>query len=217
MSTANSQKLALYVRSLSDFTIYESIDGQYNHIGATVADAVLQANNKYEVNVKPRVLRILAAFPEQRTTNEILKVLESIQPTQFLNWNGVDRAERFHRILLLLANEGINNEEEFRSWLLQQTNLKKLRGIDGIGPKTVDYFKILVGISTSAIDRHLLNFLQLAGLVSLTYMSAQNIINEAADILSIDKAKFDHSIWQYMSKKNRKQEIRKCKYSLNQE
>lgn len=210
MSAAKSQKLVSYVRSLSDFIIYESIDGKYNHIGAAVADAILQANNDYEKNVRPRILRILTNFPEHRTTNEVLKILESIKPIQFLNWNGIDRADRFHGVLTLLAKENVNNEGEFRVWLLNEANLKKLRGIYGIGPKTVDYFKILVGISTSAIDRHLLEFLHLAGLESQTYLNAQNIINEAADILSIDRAKFDHSIWQYMRKRNNTRKIKNC-------
>jgi hypothetical protein len=47
--------------------------------------------------------------------------------------------------------------------------LQKLLSIKGIGPKTVDYFKILVGVSTAAIDRHLLNFLKLAGLTPAGY------------------------------------------------
>ena len=64
----------------------------------------------------------------------------------------------------------------------------------------MDHFKIMVGVSTSAIDRHLLNFLGLAGLVSSDYLQAQAIINAAADLLSIDRACFDHSIWQFMSK-----------------
>jgi thermostable 8-oxoguanine DNA glycosylase len=77
----------------------------------------------------------------------------------------------------------------------------KLRSVKGIGPKTIDYFKILVGVSTSAIDRHLLNFLALAGLLPCGYREAQTVINAAADILSIDRAYFDHSIWQFMSKR----------------
>ncbi len=77
----------------------------------------------------------------------------------------------------------------------------KLGSIKGVGPKTIDYFKILVGVSTTAIDRHLLNFLGLAGLAPYGYLDAQTIINAAADILSVDRAYFDHSIWQFMSKR----------------
>ena len=201
MTLSDPEKLAHYVQSLSGFEFYKTIDGNYDHIGATVADAVLQANNKYATHVKPRVNRILAQYPEARTTSSVLRLLESITATEFLDWRGEDRAERFRQVLELFAAERIEGEVDLREWLSQDSNLLKLRSIKGIGPKTIDYFKILVGVSTSAIDRHLLNFLGFAGLVPCGYLDAQAIINATADILSVDRAYFDHSIWQYMSKR----------------
>jgi hypothetical protein len=59
MALSDPEKLAHYVKSLPDFEFYQTIDGNYDHIGATVADAILQANNKYSTHVKPRVNRIL--------------------------------------------------------------------------------------------------------------------------------------------------------------
>lgn len=198
---SDPEKLAQYVRSLPEFVIYETIGGNYNHIGATVADAVLQANNRYATHVKPRVNRILATYPEARTTTSVLRLLEEISATEFLSWHGEDRAERFSRVLGLFASEDIETEADLRDWLFDNTNLPKLRSIKGIGPKTVDYFKILVGVSTSAIDRHLLNFLGLAGLIPCGYSEAQAVINATANILSVDRAYFDHSIWQFMSRR----------------
>lgn len=200
MTLSEAEKLAHFVQSLPGFDIYKTIDGNYDHIGATVADAVLQANNKYATNVKPRVNRILELYPKARTTSSVLRLIESMSATEFLNWRGIDRAERFRLILILFSTESIEIESDLKEWLSQDSNLLKLRAIKGIGPKTVDYFKILVGVSTSAIDRHLLNFLGLAGLTPCDYLDAQNIINATADILSVDRAYFDHSIWQFMSK-----------------
>ena len=200
MALSDPEKLARYVRSLPGFVFYETIDGNYDHMGATVADAVLQANNKYSTHVKPRVNRILAKYPNARTTSSALRLLESTSATEFLDWRGEDRAERFSRVLALFAAEGIEVEADLREWLSQEPNLPKLRSIKGIGPKTVDYFKILVGVSTSAIDRHLLNFLALAGLAPSGYLDTQSVINATADVLKVDRAYFDHSIWQFMSK-----------------
>lgn len=183
--------------------MYKDIDGNYNHIGATVADAVLQANLRYKTHVKPRVNRILSRYPEARTTTSVLQLLASIPATEFLSWRGEDRAQRFSRVLDLFASEKIETESDLREWLSHKVSLQKLLSINGIGPKTVDYFKILVGESTSAIDRHLLNFLALAGLRLSDYRRAQAVINTAADMLSIDRAHFDHSIWQFMSKRAR--------------
>ena len=201
MTLSDPEKLVQYVRSLPGFIIYETIDGDYDHIGATVADAVLQANMRYSTHVKPRVDRILAKYPETRTTSSVLHLSTSIPATEFLSWRGEDRAERFSRILHLFKSEGIETEADLRDWLSHSANLLKLRSVKGIGPKTVDYFKILVGVSTSAIDRHLFNFLGLAGLAPADYNDAQEVINAAADILAIDRAFFDHSIWQFMSKR----------------
>jgi endonuclease III len=198
---SDAEKLANYVKLLPHFKHYTFIDCNYGHIGATVADAILQANNKYSTNVKPRVRRILSMYPEKRTTSDVLSLLETISATDFLDWRGADLVERFQQVLELFQRESIEKEEDLRSWLKKDSNLSKLQAINGIGPKTVDYFKILVGILTSAIDRHLFNFLELAGLKTSNYLKAQSIINEAADILSIDRANFDHSIWQFMSKK----------------
>jgi len=210
MTMSDSEKLARYVRSLPEFVIYTTIDGNYDHIGATVADAVLQANNRYATNVKPRVNRILATYPKAKTTTAVLRLLEGISAIEFLSWRGEDRAERFRRVLSLFASENIESEADLRAWLLDNANLLKLRSIKGIGPKTVDYFKILVGISTSAIDRHLLNFLTLADLTPCGYIEAQAVINAAADILSVDRAYFDHSIWQFMSRRAAHSGVSEC-------
>ena len=201
VTMSDAEKVAEYVRSLPEFVIYTTIDGNYNHLGATVADAILQANNNYARNVKPRINRILATYPETRTTTSVLSLVRDIGAMEFLFWRGKDRAERFCRVLELFASEDLESEADLRTWLLDNANLEKLRSIKGIGPKTIDYFKILVGESTSAVDRHLLNFLGLVGLAPSGYDQAQAIINSAADILSVDRACFDHSIWQFMSKR----------------
>ena len=207
MTESDAKNLAQYVSSLPDFVFYEAIDGNYNHIGATIADAVLQANNNYTNNVKPRVKRILDTYPEAKTTTAVFHLLKEISTVDFLSWKGEDRAERFLNVLSLFASENIDTEAELKSWLSDDNNLPKFRAINGIGPKTVDYFKILVGISASAIDRHLINFLKMAGLTPSNYNDTQAIINSAADILSIDYSYFDHSIWQYMSRRAAKSTV----------
>lgn len=201
MTSSAAEQLAQYVRSMPGFVFYEAIDGNYNHIGATVADAILQANNNYKTNVKPRVNRILNQYPNSRTTSSVRNLLQSLPVTQLLNWRGADRAARFSQVLDLFAAESIETEADLREWLLRESNVPKLSSIKGIGPKTIDYFKMLVGVSTSAIDRHLLNFLWLAGLSPCGYSDAQSIINATADMLRVDRAYFDHSIWRYMSRR----------------
>ena len=203
MSEEYAQQLVAYVASLGDFEIYTTIDGAYNHIGATVADAVLQANNRYTTHVKPRIASILTRFPDARTTSSALQFVRSESAIEYLSWKGQDRATRFVRILELFASEGVENEAELRTWLEDPATNGKLREVNGVGPKTADYFKILVGMAESAIDRHLSGFLTLAGIPPAAYRQEQTTINAAADLLRIDRAMFDHSIWQYMSQRSR--------------
>ena len=157
--------------------------------------------------MKPRIDRIRAQYPDARTTSSVLLLLKSIPATEFLNWNEKDhserfsRTQRFRRVLDLFATERIEVEADLKIWLSQESNLLKLRFIKGIGPKTIDYFKILVGIAGSAIDMHLLNFLKLAGLTPRGYRDAQVIINATADRFSVNQSLFDHSIWQFMRKR----------------
>jgi hypothetical protein len=47
-----------------------------------------------------------------------------------------------------------------------------------VGPKTADYLKILVGLPVAAMDRHLLGFLELAGLGKLSYPAGQNVVHK---------------------------------------
>lgn len=71
--------------------------------------------------------------------------------------------------------------------------------------KTANYFKIMVGISESAPDRHLFNFLNKAGVgVNDNFDDAQQIINRAADLMGVNRDHLDHSIWKYESDKNKK-------------
>lgn len=208
--TAFAKQLAAYARDTPGFVFYTQIDGDYRHIGATVADAILQANNNYKTNVKPRVLRVLERYPEVTTTSSLHALLNNTSVAEFLNWRGADRAERFLQVLALFAAERVETQDDLKAWLLRDDNLPKLRAIKGIGPKTIDYFKILVGISTSAIDRHLLGFLELAGIAGCSYAEAQSIINATADLLDQSRACFDHSIWQYMSQRAAAPRVSHC-------
>lgn len=193
--------LAAFVGGLTDFEIYATIDGDYDHIGATVADAILQANRRYVSFVTPRVRRLLERFPSHRTTTAALEVLRTTSTADFLRLNDPARAARVEAVLELLMHERVDTEAELREWLLHGDGVTKLRAIPGIGPKTADYCKILVGIPESAIDRHLFGFLAMAGLEHVGYEEAQVIINATADLLAVGRAYFDHSIWQYMSRR----------------
>jgi endonuclease III-like uncharacterized protein len=195
-------KLINFISGLKGFVIVTDIDGDYQHIGATIADAVLQANMKYETHVRPRITRIRAMFPDAKTISGLKKILSNITASDFLDWRGLDRANRFQEIVDLFDSESIETEANLKDWLMKESNASKLLKLKGIGPKTIDYFKILTGIQTCAIDRKLLDFLKQAGLEIKSYDEAKEIINSAADNMGVKRAYFDHSIWEYIGKES---------------
>lgn len=203
-TTDKASKLVEFIRGLSDFSIVTEIDGNYQHLGATIADAVLQANMRYETHVRPRIDRIRRLFPTAATMSGLRSALAERTTIGFLDWRGTDRAKRFNDIIALLSAEGIETEDDLGQWLMNEENLFKLATIKGVGPKTIDYFKILTGAQTAAIDRRLLDFLSQGSIQVSNYDEAKEVINLAADLMGVRRAYFDHSIWEYIGKKGLK-------------
>lgn len=206
-----AKKLNDYVNALSDFNIYIT-DDDYNHLGLTLADAILQANRNYEIHVEPRIKRIQKLYPEAYNLEGLKKVIKNISVNEFLKLRGKVRVKRFMDLLNLCSEENIRTESDLYDWLHDPNNLNKLRNIKGIGPKTVDYLKILVSFETNAVDRHLLKFIENAQIKISGYDEAHRIINTTADLLNVKRSDFDHSIWKYMTekKKNYKKKLN-CK------
>lgn len=206
--TQKAQKLVAYVKSLKDFKISDKIDGNYNHIGATLTDTVLQAGLKYDTVVKPKVLSILK-HPEATTIKGILALTKAgnNEFKEIINWKNDKKPNLIITLAKFLNKQGVNTEEELKKWLKNPDNQIRLRAIKGIGPKTVDYIQILVGIKTCAVDRHVYKFIKNAGISleknneEMKYTEAQLIMKNAAEILGIDESIFDHSVWSYLANK----------------
>jgi hypothetical protein len=193
--------LAEYIRANPKFEIASSIDGNYGHMGATLTDAVLQAGVKYETVVRPRVRRLLAEFPEARTTSAFADLLRSAGAEQLLMWKGKRKVVTLNALITLLLSDRVETEDDFRAWINMPGNLNRLRQINGIKDKTAHYLEILLGIQSVAVDRHLFAFLAEAGLHTRDYSEAHMLIREAAESLGIRPSYLDHSIWRYMSER----------------
>lgn len=201
------QRLADFIRSLADFRVYEphEID-TYDHIGAAIADAVLQAQRDYYSVVEPRTERILKRWPEAKTVSAVFECLKSVSPSEFLDWSDnpsssnylAHRVRRFVEILTLLRQCGVESIADLAGWLTVEDHSARLSAIYGVGPKTTEYIKILVGLQTSAPDTRLREFLAQAEIPSAGDTIDREVISRTADFLSIPRSCFDHSIWQYV-------------------
>jgi hypothetical protein len=207
-------RLTEFVSGLCDFEMVEDLALPYRHMGATITDAVLQAGLRYETTVWPRVQHAMS-IPEAATTSGFLAVLRERGGEAVVRWTHEEKLGRMYAVSELFIAEGIETEEDLRVWLCAGTsdpawtaqceaNAARLLAVRGIGPKTIDYFKILCGEQdTAAIDMHLTAFLERAGVRVTSYEQAREVIREAAAELGVPAAQLDHSIWTYMSKAGR--------------
>jgi hypothetical protein len=79
-------KLAAFVRSLDDFQILQ-VEEPYNHMGATITDAMLQAGVRYDTVVRPRVHKLIKQYPEGKTTSGFLQLLNKVGSNALLDWS----------------------------------------------------------------------------------------------------------------------------------
>jgi hypothetical protein len=59
-------------------------------------------------------------------------------------------------------------------------------------------------METVAVDTRLEEYVALAGIVTKDKETTRKIMSRAADLLSIPRSCFDHSIWQYIGAHNKK-------------
>lgn len=204
-----ARRLRDYIRSLADF-VYREVDEPYNHIGATIADAVLQPQREYNSFVTPKTDRILAKWPNVKTVTQLVELLESVRACDFLDWNDKEgsqswlahRVQRFCNLVYLFKSEGIETEGDLKAWLSNDSNLSKLYAVWGVGQKTVNYLGILVNLPWVAIDSRLSSFLRAAEISfdPNDFSAQRDIVCRAADLLEVDRRVLDHSIWRYMDK-----------------
>ncbi len=194
-----SKILKNFIENLNDFKIVTEIDGDYQNMGAIIIDGILQSGINYKTVVKPRILNYLKDHSNKKTTPEFKTLIETVPVSQLIKWKESAKTKRIILLTNFLFDKHINTQEDFKKWLSFQENIIELKTLSGIEDKTADYFKILTGHSTNAIDRHLLNFLEKAGITTNDYKEAQMIISQTAKILGVNESYLDHSIWKYMS------------------
>lgn len=177
----------------------------YHHMGAVLADSVLQAGLNYAKVVKPRIASILRTFPHATTVNILIEVIEMEGSPKFLQWEHREKVSRFDSLVAFVAEAEIESTSELGEALRDESFRSDIRHVRGIGPKTVDYMACLVGVDCIAVDRHIRGFAEFAGLEDDSYDYLRDVFSFAADLLSISRREFDASIWHYQSAKTARQ------------
>ncbi|MDK4733948.1 hypothetical protein [Rhizobium sp. CNPSo 3490] len=167
----------------------------YDHMGALLADSVLQAGLNYNSVVRPRVEVILAQFPQCDRTSGLLPVVGDGQTATFLNWTHPEKIGRFESLVRFLDGNSIETVLDLGKKLQRPGFVELLREVRGVGPKTVDYMGCLVGLDSVAVDRHVRTFARRVGVLNDDYDFLRSVFCCAADLLSLSRRQFDAWVW----------------------
>lgn len=208
----NAVVLLVSARRVADFAAAEGVASAsrgvrlcYSHLGAVLADSILQAGLSYMSVVRPRVVRILSEFPKAATMEHLVTIIDSGGAGSFLDWQHPTKIERFERLVRFAHMADIKNVTILRRKLEDESFCESLQRIHGIGPKTVDYMACLVGIESVAVDRHIRSYAQRVGLEMMDYNFLKRVFCFAADFLEISRRDFDSWVWRQESGNNETQ------------
>lgn len=166
------------------------------HMGAVLADAVLQAGLNYNSVVRPRVERIIRKFPEMDNISNIIEMTLRGETGVFLDWTHQDKINRFHGVVYFLRDKRVETILDLSSFLKNRNFKDDLLDVNGVGRKTVDYLSCLVGIDSFAVDRHVRKFAKRVGVPWEDYDSLHMSFCFAADLLELPRRDFDAWLWQ---------------------
>lgn len=170
----------------------------YYNMAATLTDAVLQAGMNYKSVVYPRVYNILNKYSEYRTTCDFIILFQTIPIEEIIQWKNKRKQDTICDLAWYLYKCNVNTEDDLAEWILDDENAESLLNINGIGRKTIDYIKLLSGQQAIPIDRHMFQFLEIAGILTTNYKEASRIMRKTAAILEVGESVLDKTIWNYM-------------------
>jgi len=207
MARLNPIEVLVAARRVADFAASDGVDANssaarycYDHLGAVLADSVLQAGLNYRSVVRPRVARILVEFSQADSTDALLAIVESGEVGAFLDWQHPTKISRFERLVFSVHESGVKDADDLKHRLADDHFCDALQSLNGIGPKTVDYMACLVGIESVAVDRHIRSYAKRAGVETTDYQHLKRVFCIAADLLAVSRRAFDAWIWRRESK-----------------
>ena len=196
---ALARQIANHAETLGIGSIVSDCRFISDHLGAVLANFVLQAGLNYRTVVKARIERIVGLFPEAATLRGTIEIIEKGAVSDFLLWKHPEKIDRFVRLVRLLENYKIENTQSLEIWLQVPVSRDHLLKVVGIGPKTVDYLCCLVGMDCIAVDRHVSAFARDAGVDLKDYDGLKLVVSYAADLLGVSRRDFNSWIWRSRS------------------
>jgi hypothetical protein len=171
---------------------------RYTHMGAILADTALQAGLSYSTVVQPRIERLLRTFPAAVSITGLCKDLSETSASVFLNWTHPEKVERFVNLVEACSSASVDTIWDFQEWVVTRIAAAALGSIRGIGPKSVDYLRMLAGHSAVPMDRHLFRFIAMAGVRTNNYYVAQRAFIDGCVLAGLDPDYAERELWRLM-------------------
>lgn len=173
----------------------------WDHIGAVLVDASLQRRQNYKNVVRPPVENLIAEWPDAATTTGFRRRLDSGALPDVISWRSPDRLQQINDLCEVLEDLEIETVDDLRVQLLDPDTRASVRSaldaVRHVGPKTLDYFDILVGIPTGvAIDVRIRRVAETAGLRDMSYRHLSAVIHAAASSRRWRPGDLDAVLWQ---------------------
>ena len=128
----------------------------WDHIGAIIVDAALQRRQNYHATVQPRVLALIAEWPDAATTSGFRRRLDTGTLSEVISWPSPGRLAQVEDMTRVLESQGLETVAELRGALGAPSSRAVLREALGavrhVSPKTMDYIDTLSEISTDAVE-----------------------------------------------------------------
>lgn len=200
MTTAmDAGKLLTYLDS-NGISGANQVTRGWEHLGAVIVDAALQRRQRYKATVEPRVRALIEAWPDAATSSGFRTRIESENLSAVIRWKSADRLHQIDEILSVFEAKNIDAVSDLRIWLASSPERLELRAalrrVKHVGPKTLDYFDILVGrFDSVAIDTKIRKVAAKAGIINHAYGHLTAVVHEAAAIRGWRPGDLDAALW----------------------
>lgn len=121
----------------------------------------------------------------------IATLFQTIPIEEIIQWKNKRKQDTICDLAWYLYNCNVNREDDLAEWILDDRNAESLLEINGVGRKTIDYMKLLSGQQAIPIDRHMFQFLEIAGVLTADYKEASKILRKTASVLEVGESVLD--------------------------
>lgn len=175
-----------------------------DHLGAKLADAVLQSGVGYEAFVRKRVERVANDYPTGATASGFQAILRRDGPAAVLRLTGGRKLRTIQELTDFCVGQAIESCADLRRWLQSPGNPPKLETVHGVGPKTISFLKLLVGLDAIAVDMHIRRFVMEAGLAYKDPEHIEALLMATGAMIGLSGSQVDELVWRSMAARPRK-------------